>query len=66
MHIEVPADLSFITGGLPQLKRFIPAPSLFAPARQFSFPIISTLKIHQVFDQKHLHPIAQDPTVSNK
>jgi hypothetical protein len=65
MYTEVPANLHFISGGLSQLNRFIPAPFLAAPARRFYFLIISTLKIHQIFDQKHLLPIPQDPTISD-
>ena len=50
MHAKVPADLSYITGDLPQSQRFIPAPSLAVADRRFSSPIIPTLKIHQIFN----------------
>jgi hypothetical protein len=50
IYTEVPADLNSISGGLLQLNRFIPAPFLAAPARRFYFLIISTLKIHQIFN----------------
>jgi len=58
MYTEVPADLHFISGDLPQLNRFIPAPFLAVPARRFYFLIISTLKfikylIKNTFSRSH-------------